>query len=206
MLTLEVDSNQRIGNIGRTRMGKTFLVEHLCEQQPRVIVVDSKWRCDWSGYSLTYSPDAAMLSDHVIYRPADEGKPPESFWRDAMMSLHEHGGGVLYVDELPVITTPNRIAQTLADIFRMGGELGVGVWWSAQEATTIANTAIRQSDIITLFRNHGASDRDKLGKIVGDIAEVTAHLTKYEFVVYESSGVEYDPGNIPIYKVIPSGR
>jgi len=86
----------------------------------------------------------------------------------------------------------------------MGRELGVGLWWSAQSATEIYNTAIRQSDILILFLNVGASDRDKIIKTAGDIGEVTAHLNLYEFVVFESANQAYDPENIPAWKYEPT--
>ena len=195
---ITLGNDQRVGLVGRTGMGKTFLVEHLVEGQPRVLAVDSKHCLSWPGYSLTFDAGAALLADHVIYRHR-EARPPSEFWGLALHSLHERGGGILYIDELPVITSADYIPPKLAECFRLGRELGVGVWWAGQEAVGVANTAIRQSDILVLFRNHGASDRDKLMRTCGDLAELTAHLKAFEFTVYESSGQEYDPGQIPVY-------
>lgn len=200
-LELTAQSDERIGFIGQTRMGKTFAVEHLVAQQPRVIVVDSKHRINWPGYHLTDNPVAALLEDRVIYRPPG-GKPPEDWWMQAVESLHERGGGVVYVDEMPVVCTENRIPQGLADGFRIGAELGVGIWFSAQETTTIHNTTLRQAEQLVLFYNQGASDRDKITRIVGDMGEVTGHLDKYDFVVFVR-GETYDGDAIPVYRIIP---
>jgi len=200
-LELTAQSDERIGVIGQTRMGKTFLVERLAAQQPRIIVVDSKHRVNWKGFHLTDNPVAALLEDRVIYRPP-QGRPPEDFWIGALNSLHERGGGVIYIDELPVIATPNRIPQGLADAFRIGAEIGVGVWWAAQESTSIPNTAMRQAEQLILFYNQGASDRDKITSIVGDMGEVTGHLQKYDFAVF-IRGETYEHDAIPIYRVIP---
>lgn len=198
---LTAQSDERIGVIGQTRMGKTFLVERLAAQQPRIIVVDPKHRVQWAGFHLTDNPVAATLEDRVIYRPPN-GRPPEDWWMGAVNSLQERGGGVIYIDELPVICTANRIPPGLADAFRIGGEIGVGVWWAAQESTSIHNTTMRQAEQIILFYNQGASDRDKITGIVGDMGEVTGHLERYDFVVFVR-GDTYDRDNIPVYRVVP---
>lgn len=200
-LELTAGSDERLAFIGQTRMGKTFLAERLAEQQPRVLAIDSKHRMKWPGYHLTNNPVAALLEDHVIYRPPG-GVPPEDFWMSAVESLHGRGGGVLYIDEMPVIVTQNRIPSGLADAFRVGAELGVGVWFAAQETTTIHNTTLRQCEQLILFYNQGASDRDKVTKIVGDMGEVTGYLKKYQFVVFVR-GETYDNQAVPVYQVIP---
>jgi hypothetical protein len=53
-----------------------------------------------------------------------------------------------------------------------------------------------------LFYNQGASDRDKVTDVVGDMGEVTGHLEPWEFVVFERGQI-YDNANIPVYKVVP---
>jgi len=197
---LSLSTDQRVGSIGRTGTGKTFIMWRLLENQPNVIVVDSKHRVSWPGYSLTSDPSAALLAKRVIYRPDPETGVPDWFWIRAMDALHERGGGIIYCDEMPEIATPNRMPRGLRTVFRLGREIGVGVWWSGQEATGVNNTAIRQSDILLLFLNHGASDRDKLIQTCGDMGEAAGMLGFYEFMVFESSGKAYDPSDIPVYK------
>lgn len=198
-LELTVSNDQRIAIIGQTRMGKTYLTGRLIDDQPRVIVIDSKHMVKLRGYHLTDSPTAALLTDRVIYRP-ESGSPPEDFWMAAVRSLHERGGGVIVIDEGSYITGANRIPKGLSDAIRLGGELGVGVWILAQEAVTVHNTTLRQSDMIIMFYNQGESDREKLATITGDMAFVTAHLPPHEFVVYVR-GETYDHDAVPVYKV-----
>lgn len=197
MPALDLKSNQRVGAIGRTRCGKTYVMERVLAKFPRVIVIDSKHRVNWKGYAQTKNPVGALAEDKVIYR--HEGDIPNSLWEDIFAAGQDEGGIVVYIDELGEVTTPNKMPSGLTTLFRLGGELGIGVYWSAQEATSIANTAIRQSDVLLLFLNIGASDRDKLNKITGDMSEVSAHLNMYEFVVFESGGRAYDPNNLPVY-------
>jgi hypothetical protein len=199
-LELVAQSDERVGFIGQTRMGKTFLVERLIDQQPRVIVVDSKERVNWKGYHLTNNPVAALLEDKVIYRPL-EGRPPAGWFKSAMESLAERGGGIIYIDELPVVCKNGQIPSDLADVYRVGGEIGVAIWWAAQESTTIHNTTMRQSEQLILFYNQGASDREKLIGIVGDMAEITAHLEKGDFIVFVR-GETYDHQDVPIYRAV----
>lgn len=196
-LTLSAQSDQRIGIVGQTGMGKTFLADRLLRPQPRVIVVDSKHRVNWAGYHLTDNPTAAMLVDKIIYRP-NGGKPPETWWRAALDSLHMKGGGIIYIDELSLVCTPNQIPQGLAECFRLGRELGVGIWWAAQESTAIHNTTMRQADQMIIFYNQGASDREKLIGVVGDMGEAAAHVKEYEFVIFVR-GETYDSDEVPTY-------
>jgi hypothetical protein len=182
-------------------MGKTFLVEFLLREQKRVIVIDSKGMITWKGYHLTENPVAALLlvrdGHKVIYRPRS-GVPPESWWAEAVQVLHECGGGVIYIDELSYLVTPNKIDKGLADGFRLGGEIGVGFWYSAQESTSIHNTTLRQSGIIIVFYNQGHSDREKLAAAIGDMGHGTVDLDKYHFMVFVR-GETYDHSAVPVY-------
>lgn len=179
-------------------MGKSFLAERLLAPQPRVIAVDSKGYLKWPGYHLTSNPVAALLTDKVIFRP-EGGHPADDFYVSAVDSLHERGGGVLYIDELAFLTSSNRMPKGLSDAFRLGGEMGVGVWFSAQESTTIHNTTLRQSELLVVFYNQGASDREKMAQIIGDMAFVTQHLEPYEFAVFKR-GETTDRDSVEIYK------
>lgn len=187
----------RVGFLGFTGSGKTFLAEKLLEDQPRVVVVDPKHRCNFPGYYLTENPAAALLEDKTIFRPT--GKIPNTFWEDCKDELHEKGGGIVFIDELAVITGPNTIPPGLRDLFNTGREIGVGVWFAAQASSEIPNTALRGSNVLILFTNVGASDRDKIIRIAGDIGEITAHLDLREFVVVELANRAYDPARIPVY-------
>lgn len=198
-LALTLSSDQRTAFIGQTRMGKTFLVRLLAKRQTRVIVVDSKHDVVWPGFHLTDSPVAALLADRVIYRPP-AGTPPDGFWMAAVRSLHKRGGGVLIVDEGAYVTTASVIPRGLADAYRTGGGLGVGVWLLCQESTTVHNTVLRQSEVIVMFYNQGTSDREKLAGIVGDMAYCLEYLDRYEFIVFVR-GDTYDHDAVPVYTV-----
>ena len=197
-MQLTANSDERVGFLGQTRMGKTYLACELLEKQPRVIAIDSKGHLKWPGYYLTSNPVAALLTDKVIFRPTS-GSPEPHWYSEAVLSLHERGGGVLYVDEMSYLTSANRIDKGLADAFRLGGEKGVGVWYSAQESTTVHNTTLRQSGLIVMFYNQGASDREKLAQITGDMAFATQHLDPYQFIVF-TRGETTDRQEIPVYK------
>lgn len=201
MADLSLKNDMRVGAIGRTRCGKTFLMKSLLEDQPRVLIVDDKQRVNWPGFYMTTDPAAALLKPKTILRP--DGRLPSAFWDDVLDSMNRAGGGIVYVDELAEQCTPHAMTEGMRSIFRMGGELGVGFYWSAQSATEITNTAIRQSDVLLLFLNIGSSDRDKIIKTAGDLGEVTAHLKLWEFVVYESANQGYDPNAIPCYRLPP---
>jgi len=197
--TLHVESGWRVGALGRQGSGKTELMRLLLADQPRVLIVDSKHRVNFPGYFLTESESAALIEPRTIFRP--KGGVKSSFWEDALVYMNEKGGGVIYIDELAEVSTPNKMDKSLQKILRLGRELGVGLWWSAQSATEIFNTAIRQTDVMICFLNIGASDRDKMTKTVGDLGEVTAHLELYDFVVFESANQSYDPNGIRAYRV-----
>lgn len=198
---LNLNNDIRVGALGFTGSGKTKLMELLLAEQPRVLIIDSKHRVNFPGYHLTSDISAALLEPKTIFRPDPESKIPDAFWNDVRETLHEAGGGILYIDELSEVCTATYMPSGLRSIFRMGRELGVAVWWAAQSATEVTNTALRQSNVLVLFMNLGASDRDKIIKIAGDIGEVTAHLDFYQFVVFESGNRAYDPNHIPVYRI-----
>lgn len=199
MAELNLSNDMRVGFLGFTGSGKTFAAEKLLEDQPRVIVVDPKKRVNFPGYHLTENPAAALLEPKTIFRP--RGTIPNSFWGDCKETLHEAGGGIVYIDELAVITTPQTIPSELRDLLNTGRELGVGVWYAAQAASEIPNTALRGSNVLILFVNVGASDRDKIIRIAGDVGEITAHLDFRQFVVVELANRAYDPDSIPVYTI-----
>lgn len=197
MSRITLKSDMHVGCLGFTGSGKTFFMEHMLKDQDRVVIIDTKHRVNFRGYFLTSDPAAALLEKKVIYRP--QGKVPNSFWEDLLDKLAEDGGGVVYIDELAIVSTPNTIPSGLQEIFNTGRELGVVVWWSAQAATEIPNTALRSSTVLVLFVNVGASDRDKIIRNAGDIGEVTAHLKFREFVIVELANKAYDPAHISVY-------
>lgn len=199
-LDLHIASDQRVALFGQTGMGKTTLVQKLIAPQPRVIVVDSKGMIDWPGYHLTDNPVAALMEDKVIYRPPS-GAPPKDWWMEAVHRLHERGGGVIYVDEGSYVTGSNTIDKGLADAIRLGRQLGIGIWFAAQESVSVHNTTFRQAEVVIMFYNQGASDREKLAKAVGDMAYTTAHLREYQWVVFVR-GQTYDHDSIPVYQVV----
>lgn len=206
---IEIGNDLRVGAVGKTRMGKTFLMERLLAKQPRVIAVDTKGDVAWKGYYLAKRADAALVGNaikegnqyRVIYRVPEGQDIPDGWFTRAMRLLHDMGGGIIYVDEMPQLVTASTMRRDLRDVFRVGGGLGVGLWWSAQEAVGVHNTALRMSERLFLFYNQGASDRDKLIGTVGDMGEATKDLDKFHFFQYETSEI-YDPDAIPIYKAV----
>lgn len=199
-LELVVTSDQRIVFIGQTRMGKTFLVERLVKQFPRVIAIDSKHVLRWNKFHMTSDPLAALTTNRVIYRP-DDGKPPNDFYMEAVRSLHRRGGGVIVIDEGAYVTTANSIQKGLSDAIRLGGELGVGIWVLCQEAVTVHNIPLRQSDMIIMFYNQGDTDRTKLAKLVGDMAYTTERLDSHDFIVF-TRGETRDGQEVPVYRAV----
>lgn len=196
-----LSNDMRVGFLGFTGSGKTFAVTKFLENQPRVLIVDPKEMLKYPGFHLTTNPAAALLEDKTIFRP--QGPIPNEFWEDCKYVMHEKGGGIVYIDELAVLTTPNTIPPGLRDLINTGREWGVGVWYSAQAASEIPNTALRGSNVLVLFVNVGASDRDKIIRNAGDIGEVTASLDMRQFVVVELANKAYDPDHIAVY-TIPS--
>jgi threonine dehydrogenase-like Zn-dependent dehydrogenase len=207
---LEVNANERVGALGKTGTGKTFLMTRLLTQLSgiTVIVVDTKHAVRLQNFKVVYGEDAkglkkALRHGKVIYRPGSK-KHPKTKPDDALYNLIWSRFGalrkpdcVLYIDEMAHITSPNTIPEGLQLLLQAGREVNIGVWWSGQQGTGVNNWAISQTEKIMVFRLPSGRDRQKMASFLNDTVEDAGTLRNTEFYAFgfsEVEGIQTDEG------------
>lgn len=200
-VTLEVSSTERVGALGKTGSGKSFLMLRLVSQLESVVIIDTKREIRIPNFLVTNNPKLALSADRIIYRPGanvsekalDEflGKVWRKYGNRAKRNM------VVYIDEAAHVTSAARIGSNLKLLLQAGRSVGIGVWWSGQQVVSIHNTLISQSEKIFIFKLPVESDRQKLAGVIGGIADLAGSLENYEFIAYgipEVEGIESDEG------------
>jgi hypothetical protein len=186
--TLEIGTDERLGALGMTGYGKSFLVLRWVAQLERCIVVDTKHEIRIPGYTIIKKEDAVFSRfgspNKVIYRPRRSRLPDSFFGRVwGRFGSPRKPKAVVYIDEAANVTTEHRIGDELKNCVQAGRSVGLGVWWSAQNSTRVNNTLLSLTDKLAIFRMNVESDRKKLGGVVGQkTAEAAAILGRYQFV------------------------
>lgn len=193
-LNLEANANERVGAVGMTGYGKTFLMLRLLVQFEgiHVIIVDSKHAIRLPGFVVVRDEKRVLKHEKVIFRPSGSPKPSEGFYRRiwGKFGSRRKPDCVLYLDEAANLTGPSVIDDGLLLLVQAGREVGIGVWWAGQQSVRINNTLISQSDKLFLFKVAVKSDRRKLAGVWGESVERSASLPKHVFLAYGIPEVE----------------
>lgn len=200
---LEVDSNDRVGALGKTGSGKTFLMIRLITQLDGIciIIVDTKHAIQIPNFKVVYGTDIkglkkALRHGKIIYRPgsrkAPKTKPDEALYRLiwSRFGSKRKADCLLYIDEMAHVTTPNTIPEGLRLLIQAGREVGIGVWWAGQQGTGVNNWAISQTERIFVFRLTSGSDRAKMEKYLTETVEDVGTLENTQFHAYGFPEVE----------------
>lgn len=190
----DIGIDDRVGFIGITGSGKTFLAVRFLNQfsGPHVKIVDTKHALKLKGFKVTYDEKEAIKGEKIIYRPKGITKPRESFY-DGLWNRYANKRKpkmLLYLDESADITSPQFIPDKLQLIVQAGRELGMGVWFAAQAPTKINNWLLSQSSYVFVFKLPVESDRKKLRNEVGDTVMDVDKLPPYHYHAYGFPEVE----------------
>lgn len=211
----DVSTNDRVGAIGDTGSGKTFLMLRLLLgiTDRNVIIVDTKGTIQLHGYKIVRDMQKAVRGGNVIYRPANRTSPPPEFyyllW--ARYGDKKKPALTLYIDEAANVTSSNQIPDGLSLLVTAGREVNVGVWWASQRPTGVHNTLFSQSERIFVFHTTRLSDRKKIAADTNDTALGAADLSmdNHEYFAYgfpKVTGIEAE-GRVEVYILrLPSDK
>lgn len=198
---LEVSATDRVGYLGKTGKGKTFLAKRFINQFEgvRIVIVDTKRTIKLPGYKVVADEDKAIKTGKCIYRPKGTTKPSDRFYRKlwARYGAKRKPNLCLYVDEMAHVTGPHSIDDHLKLMIQAGREVGVGVHWAGQQSTGVNNWALSQTEKLFVFELPVEGDRKKLAAVVGDAVEDAAHLPVGHFMAFgfpEVEGIQTSEG------------
>jgi hypothetical protein len=217
---------ERVGALGKTGSGKTFLMQRLVrqfeDQNIAVLIVDTKHSINMFGFLILYDEEKAVKDaakgKSVIFRPGRRGgrkknvgmrtKPTDNFYRMiwAKFGSKTRGDLLLYIDEAAHVTSANSIPEPLQLLVQAGREVGIGVWWSGQQGTGVNNWLISQTEKIMVFRLTSGSDRSKMEKFLTESVQDAGTLPPHHFHAYgfpEVEGIESDEGTETYIVFIP---
>lgn len=187
----EVDTKDRVGFLGKTGSGKTFLAGRFINQLENIICIDTKKSLVLPGFQRTNNDRTALNGGKIVYRPK-RGNLPDNFFERVRRRYegNRKRNVVVYIDEAGHITKPNSIDPMLRYLIQAGREGGIGIWWAAQRPAGIHNVLLSESERLLVFRLPVKSDRQKVAGIWGEGAELAGGLEPTECLAFGFPEVE----------------
>ena len=156
--------------LGRTGSGKTTLADKMIRSLGyRTVVIDHKMSWEFPGYKLVeeYDPDPHVIRQ--LYRPRDD---ESKGWADADAFLRQVWAyrlpTVVYVDEITKLTSRQKTLPILADIVRLGRQVGIGSWFASQRPRDCPSLFFTEADHWFAFDLRNEDDRKRVAGFLGE--------------------------------------
>lgn len=187
--------NDRVALFGQTGSGKTTLARALLQERRHVVVLDTKRRIAWPGYTIFR--DFRKLSDidpekieRVIFKPTyadtvdNDGAIMKAFFR----WVFERHNCTLYVDELADVATRDSFPFHYGACLREGRELKIEVISGTQRPTNIPQIAMSEAEHIYCFKLRMFADRQRVERLTSIPSDQIAALYKRQFLYAPQDG------------------
>lgn len=187
--------SDRVAIFGQTGSGKTTLARAILDKREYVVVLDTKRRITWPGY--TVFTDFGKLTDvdpvkvkRVIYKPTfddivnNNGATINAFFR----WVFERQRCALYVDELADVATGDDFPFHYGKCLREGRELEIEVISGTQRPTNIPQIAMSEAEHVYCFKLRMFADRQRVERLTGIASEKIAALFKRQFLYAPQDG------------------
>jgi len=177
MVTLQTDRHVFVA--GKTRSGKTVLVQSFLNTLPRVVVHDQKG--EWGNYAarnhyyIVHTPGELDVllnkgASRVIYQPAAGDESLDGF-DDFCEVVYRQYNLNLVIDEAASYCRSNQVPKWTSALLRLGNGRGVGVISLTQRPRDVSNVLLSESVIIVAFRLQLRTDRTKIIETIGTEVE-----------------------------------
>lgn len=190
---VQLKSNEHAFFAGKTRSGKTVLVQSLCNQFPRIVIHDRKW--EWGNFArrnhyMRVDTPETLLSvlkrggKRVLYQPAD---PSTEDFDEVCKILFYTANITFVVDEAASYNAHNMTPFWMGELLRLGSGKGIGVISLVQRPRDVANVLLSESTIIVSFKLQLDTDRTKIAGTCGpEVKEPLRTLPKYAFMLFDA--------------------
>jgi len=172
---LAIRRSDRVCFIGATGSGKTTLAKSLLWGQTPVYALDPKRTLTlpehWPGGVLVVEGRETSIANRaeegtLIIRPGVDdivSAGARMDWaNDWLWYAFNRGRCIVYVDEVMMITTPNKWPDGLSACLQLGRERGVATWTATQRPTMVPLIILTESQHFFVFRLKNPDDRKRL--------------------------------------------
>jgi len=160
---------------GKTRSGKTVLVQSFLNTFSRVVVHDPKG--EWgpfaanNHYYIVHTPPELgdLLqrgASRIIYQPSAGDEDVEGFNDFCEVVFHQTNLSLI-IDEAADHCQTGKVPRWTKSLLRLGNGKGLGVISLTQRPRDVSNVLISESVIIVAFRLELKTDRTKIMETVG---------------------------------------
>ncbi len=152
---IEIQLNERVYIVGKTRSGKTFLARHLMRPVRRLVVIDPKnalkgWGLEeWSPETVKTFEEGEDIQLRVGPEPVED---IVRYWNDIFWIIFEAGDCVVYIDEAYLLSEGQKYPQALMFIWTAGGERDIGAFSVSQRPRFIPKYLISEAEHFFVFR------------------------------------------------------
>lgn len=165
-----IRKDERALFVGRTGSGKTTLADRLIRTLGyRTVVIDPKHAWEFPGYRLVDQYDPSPATIRQVFRPRDT---EADGWADASAFLTSVWSyrvpTIVYVDEITKLSTPRRTLAILADIVRLGRQVGIGAWYASQRPRDCPSMFFTESEHWFVFDLRNEDDRSRAAGFLGE--------------------------------------
>lgn len=173
MVDIQTDRHMFVS--GKTRSGKTVLVQSFLNTLPKVIIHDQKGEWDMfavrNHYYIVHTPEELYNlltkgASRIIYQPPPGDEDAEGF-NDFCEVVFHQTNLTLVVDEAASYCPTGKVPKWASALLRLGNGLGMGVISLTQRPRDVANVLLSESVVIVSYRLALKTDRSKIIETVG---------------------------------------
>ena len=159
---IEIQRDERVYIVGKTKTGKTFLTRHLLRSVPRLVVIDPKneltgWGLEeWNAETIKAFEEGEDIQLRVGPEPVED---IVRYWNDILWTIYEVGDCVVFIDEAYLLAEGNKYPQALMFIWTAGRTREIGAFSISQRPRFIPKYLISEAEHVFVFRLRIEDDR-----------------------------------------------